>query len=149
LIQHHKRNPYHPQANGTIEAFNKILERGLMKVSFTNQEDWDDRVPTILWDYRTTTKKIHRYTPFQLVYGKEAMVPVEFITLSLYIAQITHMSKEELVSQRLMELQELGETMFLADFHQSVEKSMKKDLHDKHIKTKLFVEHTVLLRGGG
>jgi hypothetical protein len=122
LIQHHKINPYHPQANGTIEAFNKILERGLMKVSFTNQEDWDDRVPTILWDYRTTTKKIHRYTPFQLVYGKEAMVPVEFITMSLYIAQITHMSKEELVSQRLMELQELGETMFLADFHQSVEK---------------------------
>jgi hypothetical protein len=63
-----------------------------MKVCWENREYWDDRVPTILWDYRTTTKKLHKYTPFQLVYGKEVLVPVEFITLILYIAQITHMS---------------------------------------------------------
>jgi hypothetical protein len=50
------------------------------------------------------------------------------------------MSKEESVAQRLMELQELEETMFLADFHQSVEKSMRKYWHDRHIKTKLFVQ---------
>jgi transposase InsO family protein len=75
LIQHHKRNPYHPQANGIVEAFNKILERGLTKVYCKNWEDWDDRVPTILWAYRTTKKKLHRYTPFYLVYGKEEVVP--------------------------------------------------------------------------
>jgi transposase InsO family protein len=140
LIQHHKSNPYHPQANGTVEAFNKILERGLTKVCCTNREDWDDRVPTVLWAYRTTTKKLHRYTPFQLVYGKEAVVPAEFITPSLYIAQITHMSEEESVAQRLMELQELEETRFLADFHQSVEKERKKSWHDRHIKTKVFAQ---------
>jgi transposase InsO family protein len=56
LIQHHKSNPYHPQANGTVEAFNKILERELTKVCCANREDWDDRVPTVLWAYKTTTK---------------------------------------------------------------------------------------------
>jgi transposase InsO family protein len=75
LIQHHENIPYHPQANGSVEAFNNILERGLMKVCCTNKEDLDDRVPTVLWVYRTITKKLHKYTPFQLFYGKEFMVP--------------------------------------------------------------------------
>jgi hypothetical protein len=39
LIQHHKSSPYHSQANGTMEVFNKILERVLMKVCCTNKED--------------------------------------------------------------------------------------------------------------
>jgi hypothetical protein len=78
-----------------VEAFNKILERGLTKVCCANREHWDDRVPIVLWAYRTTMKKLHRYTPFQLVYGKEVGVPIEFITPSLYIALATHMIDDE------------------------------------------------------
>jgi hypothetical protein len=71
---------YHLQANGTVEAFNKILEKGLTKVCLLIKDDWDERVLLVLWAYRTTTKKLHRYTPFQLVYGREGVVPDEFIT---------------------------------------------------------------------
>jgi transposase InsO family protein len=74
LIQHHKSSPYHLQAYGIVEVFNKILERGLTKVYCENREDWDDRVRVVLWAYRTTTKKLHKYTSFQLVYGKEVVV---------------------------------------------------------------------------
>jgi hypothetical protein len=80
------------------------------------------------------------YTPFQLVYGKEDVVPTEFITLGLYIAQITHMWEEESFMKRPMELQELKETRFLADLHQSIEKERKKYWHDIHIKTKVFAQ---------
>ena len=31
-IQHKKKTPYHPQANGTVKAFNKVLENALTKV---------------------------------------------------------------------------------------------------------------------
>jgi hypothetical protein len=75
-----------------------------------------------------------------LVYGKEAVVPAEFITPSLYISQATRMIDEESVVQRLAELQELEETRFLADFHQSVEKARQKSWHDHHIKTKVFIQ---------
>jgi transposase InsO family protein len=63
LIQHHKRNPYHPQANGIVEAFNNILERGLTKVCCENKEDWDEILPTILWERGCGACKIH-YSKF-------------------------------------------------------------------------------------
>jgi hypothetical protein len=58
----------------------------------------------------------------------------------MYIAQATRMIDEESVAQRLVWLQELEETRFLADFHQSVEKARQKYWHDHHIKTKVFIQ---------
>jgi hypothetical protein len=77
----------------------------------------------------TTTKKLHRYTSFHIVYGKEVVVPAEFITPSLYIAQATRITDKESVAERLAELQELEETRFMVDFHQSVEKEREKSWH--------------------
>jgi transposase InsO family protein len=77
VVHHQKSTPYHPQANGTIEAFNKILETALTKICSVNRDEWDLRVPIVLWAYRTTCKKLTMKTHFKLVYGIEAIVPME------------------------------------------------------------------------
>ena len=47
--------------------------------------DWSDRLPYALWGYRTTVRTSTGATPFSLVYGSEAVLPVEVELKSLRI----------------------------------------------------------------
>ncbi|KAL0463056.1 UNVERIFIED_CONTAM: hypothetical protein Slati_0193200 [Sesamum latifolium] len=73
-------------ANGLAEAFNKTLYSLLKNVMAKSKHDWHDRIGEALWAYRTTVRTPTQSTPYALVYGVEAVLPLEQQIPSLRIA---------------------------------------------------------------
>ena len=86
MINHKKSSVYYPQANGQAESSNKILMKILRRTVSENKKDWDKKLNSALWAFRTAYKVSTRMTPFRLTYGLEAVVPMEYIVPSLRIA---------------------------------------------------------------
>ncbi|MCO5614955.1 hypothetical protein L7F22_069241 [Adiantum nelumboides] len=86
MILHKNSTPYHPQDNGQAESSNKILVKILKKIVQENHKDWDLKLDSAIWSFKTTFKVTIGITPFKLMYGLEAIVPMEFVVPSLRVS---------------------------------------------------------------
>ncbi|KAL0317346.1 UNVERIFIED_CONTAM: hypothetical protein Sangu_2148900 [Sesamum angustifolium] len=87
---------YYAAANGLAEAFNKTFCNLLKKVVAKSKRDWHERIGEALWAYRTTVRTPTQATPYALVYGVEAVLPLEQQIPSLRIAIQEVLIEEEL-----------------------------------------------------
>ncbi|KAL0439608.1 UNVERIFIED_CONTAM: hypothetical protein Slati_2443800 [Sesamum latifolium] len=100
---------YYAVANGLVEAFNKTLCSLLKKVVAKSKRDWHERIGEALWAYKTTVRTPTQSTPYALVYGVEAVLPLEQQIPSLRIAIQEGLTEEENARIRLEELEALDE----------------------------------------
>jgi len=88
-IRHKKSTSYHSQANGQVQSTNKVIESIPTKMVNIHRKDWVDKLPQALLAYRTTWRNNTRYTPYELVYGKHVLLPIEFqINTSRTVVQL-------------------------------------------------------------
>ncbi|XP_070005787.1 uncharacterized protein [Nicotiana sylvestris] len=105
--------PYHPVGNGQAESTNKVIINNLKKRLEESKGNWSEVLPGVLWAYRTTAKTSTRETPFSLVYGVEALIPIEIGEPSTRYTQASEESNEEEMRINLDLLEERRETALI------------------------------------
>ncbi|XXG88172.1 hypothetical protein AAC387_Pa12g0416 [Persea americana] len=106
----------------------------------THKRDWSDKLPEALWAYRTTVRGPTHSTPFSLVYGCEAAVPLEVQIPSLRVSLQNEMTQESNVKLRLQELDNHDERrlealqsveLYQARMARSFDKRVRQRAHKK------------------
>eukprot|EP00253_Pinus_taeda_P009982 PITA_09982 len=101
-IKHRTSTPYHPQANGQVEVTNRALEGILTKVVSSSRKDWADHLVEATWAYNTTWKTTTSFTPYELFYGKRALLSIEFEYNTLRMAAQLDVDLSHAQQERLM-----------------------------------------------
>ncbi|MCO5555202.1 hypothetical protein L7F22_008745 [Adiantum nelumboides] len=137
MVIHQKSSPYHPQANGQAESTNKILVTILTKIVSESRADWDQKLHSALWAYRVAYKTSIGMTPFNMVYGIQAILPLEFLIPTLRVAKKLEWTGHEL-SEQIDVLEKLDETRLRAVASIYAQKRNMKSFFDQHVINKEF-----------
>ncbi|XP_075087622.1 uncharacterized protein LOC142169632 [Nicotiana tabacum] len=97
---------YHPSANGQAESTNKLIIQNLKKKLEDAKGKWPDELSGVLWAYRTTAKSSMGETPLSLLYGVEALIPVEGGEPTLQFSRTKEEAKNEALLVKLDLLEE-------------------------------------------
>jgi hypothetical protein len=71
----------HPMTNGQVERANGMLLQGLKSRIYNDLNKfgkrWMKELPSVVWSLRTTLSQATGFSPFFLVYGAEAILPID------------------------------------------------------------------------
>ena len=109
-----------------------------------NKSNWHIMLFPTLWAYRTLVKTATSFTPFQLVYGLEAIFPIECEIPSLkFVVQL--LPETSTLEERLVELEQLDETRRDAKTTNEDHKHRVKIQYDKFVHPRVFFEWDLIL----
>ncbi|CAA0834113.1 Polynucleotidyl transferase- ribonuclease H-like superfamily protein, partial [Striga hermonthica] len=134
-IEQHFASVAHPQANGQVEVTNRIILNGLKTRLEKASGAWVDELTSVLWAYRTTPRSTTGETPFSLVYGMEALLPVELELQSQQSSTYDQEQNEELMLTALDTIEELREQ---ASTRVEAYKQRMRAAHDRKVKIRRF-----------
>ena len=143
-FRHENSTPYYPQVNGEVEAIKKVLKHMINRMVGIHKSSWHLKIFSALWAYRTSVKTTTGFTPFQLIYGLEAVIPIEceIPSLKLAIELLPNTTAEE---ERFLYLNQLDENRRDAAFINETHKKWVKAQYDRNVHPRSFQQGDLVL----
>nr|GEZ20377.1 hypothetical protein [Tanacetum cinerariifolium] len=126
-------------AEGIFPVFCQKLERRLGRT----HQGWVDELQQVLWAHRTTPKYINRETPFNLIYGSEAVVPIE---ISVEIQRIKEFKARKNEKKCREDLDILEEKREIVSIREAYYKQKLERYYNKCVRPSTFKQGTYVLR---
>lgn len=101
--------PYYAQANGQVEAANKVVIGLIKKHVGKKPRNWHKTLDQILWACQTSPKEATNTTPFRLTYGHNVVLLVEICLQLTRVQKQNEIPSESYWNMMLDELLDLDE----------------------------------------
>ncbi|XP_024200480.1 uncharacterized protein LOC112203790 [Rosa chinensis] len=139
-IQFVHSSPYYAQSNGQAEASNKIIITLLKKMLEANPRQWHETLYETLWAYRTSKRNPTATTPYALMFGHDAVLPLEVNVQSLRVQEQHHLIGEDYVQAMWQEHEDLSEKRLEALDSLVMEKQRVARAYDKRTRGRNYSE---------
>eukprot|EP00253_Pinus_taeda_P011484 PITA_11484 len=136
---------YYPQGNGLAESSNKTLINIIKKVLEENKKNLHRKLTNALWADRLSTKKSIGMSPYEPVYGMEAIFPSSLSIPTIKLLQEIQAEPNDIQRRinQTIHLQQTREQVY--DRAQILQENLKK-MFDKGAKAEDFCVGSKILR---
>ena len=92
-----RTTPYHPQTNGSCERFNSTLLQMLRTLSEMDKKRWPEKLNQLIFAYNATKHSTTNYSPHFLLFGREPLLPLDFLLYNGSKKRLTAVSYQRYV----------------------------------------------------
>ena len=126
-VQKLRTSPYHAQTNGQVEWMNQTIIRMIGKLEQDKKARWSEHLLEMLSAYNGTRSAVTGYSPYFLLFGRKARMPVDYLFPTLHDSP--HQTKME-VSVVAMQ-KRLKEAFAVARHFTSQEATKQRRYYDR------------------
>lgn len=146
-IKVHYVSVAHPRANGQVEQANGLLLDGIKQRMYRDlkraEGRWLKELPATVWGLRTQPNRATGQSPFFMVYGSEAVLPVDVMYCS---PRVQYYEEGAIEAQCMLEVDTAEEVRLAALLHNVVYLQGIRRFHDKHVQNRSFQVGDLVLR---
>ena len=143
-IKYGSSTPDYPQGNGQAEATTRVMLKILKKMKHEYRGKWSDHLADVLWACRSFVKTATGFSPFSLIYGTEAISPMELVvpTPRVVLEESQEDTEDTNNERRLADLERVEEERELAKrYQQRLTKA-----YAQAVRPRAFTERQLVLR---